>query len=92
MSKVNKVTIKDFQRMKEEGEKITMISAYTYPIARIIDEIGIDSMLVGDSLGMTVLGFENTLEVTIEDSIRHSQAVSRGTKRAMVIQDVRGIK
>jgi len=74
--------------MKDEGTKITMISAYTYPLARIIDEIGIDSILIGDSLGMTVLGYENTLEVTIEESIRQSQAVARGTKRAHIIGDM----
>ncbi|NPD90203.1 MAG: 3-methyl-2-oxobutanoate hydroxymethyltransferase [Asgard group archaeon] len=84
----NKITIKEFQKMKDEGEKITMISAYTFPIARILDEVGIDSILVGDSLGMTVLGYENTLEVTVEDIIRHSQAVSRGSKRSLIIGDM----
>ena len=84
----NKITVKDFIRMKEEGEKITMISAYTYPIARIIDEISIDSILVGDSLGMNILGYENTLNVTLEDSIRHTQAVARGAKRALIIGDL----
>ncbi len=88
MTTMEKITIKDFQKMKDEGIKITMISAYTYPLARIIDEIGIDSILIGDSLGMTILGYENTLEVTIEDSIRHSQAVARGTKRAHIIGDM----
>ncbi len=88
MTASKKITVKDFQTMKEEGEKITMISAYTYPIAKIIDEIGIESILVGDSLGMTILGYENTLEVTMEDSIRHSQAVARGTNRALVIGDL----
>ena len=83
-----KITVKDFTRMKEEGEKITMISAYTYPIARIIDEVGIDSVLVGDSLGMNILGYENTLNVTLEDSIRHTQAVARGVKKALVIGDL----
>jgi 3-methyl-2-oxobutanoate hydroxymethyltransferase len=84
----NKITVKDFARMKEEGEKISMISAYTYPIARILDEAGIDSILVGDSLGMNILGHENTLNVTLGDSIRHTQAVARGTKRALVIGDM----
>ena len=86
--KEGKITINDFQKMKEEGEKITMISAYTYPLARIIDDVGIDSILVGDSLGMNVLGHENTLNVTLEDSIRHTQAVSRGAKRALIIGDM----
>ncbi len=83
-----KITVKDFASMKEEGEKISMISAYTYPIARILDEVGIDSILVGDSLGMNILGYENTLNVTLEDSIRHTQAVARGAKRALVIGDM----
>ena len=88
MEKSRKITVRDFQTMKDDGEKITMISAYTYPIAKIIDEMGIDSILVGDSLGMTILGHENTLDVTVEDSIRHSQAVSRGAKRSLVIGDM----
>lgn len=88
MSKSKKITIRDFQAMKDDGEKITMISAYTYPIAKIIDEMGIDSILVGDSLGMSILGYKNTLEVTIEDVIRHSQAVTRAVERALVIGDL----
>ncbi|MCE7741960.1 MAG: 3-methyl-2-oxobutanoate hydroxymethyltransferase [Candidatus Heimdallarchaeota archaeon] len=88
MTASSKITIRDFQSMKDDGEKITMISAYTFPIAKIIDKIGIDSILVGDSLGMTILGYENTLEVTIEDAIRHSQAVSRGVNRALIIGDM----
>ena len=86
MTVKNKITVKDFQRMKDEGEKITMISAYTFPIAKILDEVGIDSILVGDSLGMTVLGYENTLEVTVEDMIRHCQAVSRGSERSLIVK------
>ncbi|MHA1260294.1 MAG: 3-methyl-2-oxobutanoate hydroxymethyltransferase [Candidatus Heimdallarchaeaceae archaeon] len=85
---IEKITIKDFQKMKEEGEKITMISAYTFPIAKILDEMFVDSILVGDSLGMNVLGFENTLKVTLEDMIRHTAAVSRAVKRALVIGDL----
>ncbi|MCK4973323.1 MAG: 3-methyl-2-oxobutanoate hydroxymethyltransferase [Candidatus Heimdallarchaeota archaeon] len=85
---IKKVTIKNLQKMKEEGEKITMISAYTYPMSKIIDQMGIDTILVGDSLGMTILGFENTLKVTLDDMIRHTQAVSRGAERALVIGDL----
>ena len=88
MTVSGKITIRDFQDMKDRGEKITMISAYTYPIAKIIDEIGIDSILVGDSLGMSILGYENTLEVTMEDSLRHCQAVSRACERAFVVGDM----
>ncbi|MHA1868468.1 MAG: 3-methyl-2-oxobutanoate hydroxymethyltransferase, partial [Candidatus Heimdallarchaeaceae archaeon] len=61
----DKVTVKDFQRMKEDKEKITMLTSYTYPIAKIVDDAGIDSILVGDSLGMTILGHNNTLKVTL---------------------------
>jgi 3-methyl-2-oxobutanoate hydroxymethyltransferase len=86
--KKEKITVKDFIKMKQEGEKITMISAYTYPIAKIIDDVGIDSILVGDSLGMNILGYENTLKVTLEDSIRLTQAVARGVKRALIIGDM----
>lgn len=85
---VNKITIKEFQKMKEEGEKIVMVSAHTYPMAKILDEIGIDSILIGDSLGMTVLGYENTLEVTLEDMIRHCQAVARGAQKPLLIGDM----
>ncbi|MHA1668715.1 MAG: 3-methyl-2-oxobutanoate hydroxymethyltransferase [Candidatus Heimdallarchaeaceae archaeon] len=85
---IRKITIKDFQKLKEEREKITMISAYTFPIAKILDEMFVDSILVGDSLGMNVLGFENTLKVTLEDMIRHTAAVSRAVKRALVIGDL----
>jgi 3-methyl-2-oxobutanoate hydroxymethyltransferase len=88
MNSNTKFTVKDFRRKKEKGEKITMISAYTYPIAKIIDDAGIDSILIGDSLGMTLLGYENTLEVTVDDMIRHCQAVSRGTNRALIIGDM----
>ncbi|MHA1400365.1 MAG: 3-methyl-2-oxobutanoate hydroxymethyltransferase [Candidatus Heimdallarchaeaceae archaeon] len=84
----NKITVKDFQKMKEEKEKITMLTAYTYPIARILDQCGVDSILVGDSLGMTILGYNNTLKVNLEDSILLSQAVSRGVKRALLIGDM----
>jgi len=88
MDNNTKFTVKDFRKMKEKGEKITMISAYTFPIAKIIDEAGIDTILIGDSLGMTLLGYENTLEVTMEDMIRHCQAVSRGANRAFIIGDM----
>ncbi|MHA1409017.1 MAG: 3-methyl-2-oxobutanoate hydroxymethyltransferase [Candidatus Odinarchaeia archaeon] len=85
---VKKVTIKDFKKMKGENKKITMLTAYTYPIAKILDEAGVDSILVGDSLGMTILGHENTLKVTLEDSIRACQAVKRAVKRALIIGDM----
>lgn len=83
-----KFTIEDFRKKKEKGEKITMLTAYDYPMARLVDEAGIDSVLVGDSLGMVVLGYENTLPVTMEDMIHHSKAVRRGIKYASLIGDM----
>lgn len=84
----DKVTVKDFQRMKEDKEKITMLTSYTYPIAKIVDDAGIDSILVGDSLGMTILGHNNTLKVTLENTIMLTQAVSRAVNRALLIGDL----
>ena len=84
----NKFTIADFKEAKKSGRKITMLTAYDYPTARILDEAGVDSILVGDSLGMVVLGYEDTVKVTMEDMIHHLKAVSRGTKRAYLIGDM----
>jgi len=86
--KKNKVTIIDIQKMKSDGKKITALTAYDYPFARLIDEAGVDIILVGDSVGMTVLGYENTLPVTIEDMIYHTKAVKRGIKRALLVADM----
>jgi len=86
--KKNKVTIIDIQKMKSEGKKITALTAYDYPFARLLDEAGIDIILVGDSLGMTVLGYENTLPVTLEDMIYHTKAVKRGVKWAFLAADM----
>lgn len=74
--------------MKQKGEKITMLTAYDYPTAKIMDEAGIDCMLVGDSLGMVVLGYENTTRVTIADILHHTKAVTRATERAFVVADM----
>ncbi|MBI5741652.1 MAG: 3-methyl-2-oxobutanoate hydroxymethyltransferase [Nitrospirae bacterium] len=82
------VTIHDFLKKKKEGGKITMITAYDYPFARIADEAGIDSILVGDSLGMVVQGLENTLPVTMDEMIYHTKMVTRAVKNAMVIGDM----
>jgi len=82
------VTIHDFLKKKKEGVKITMITAYDYPFARIADEAGIDSILVGDSLGMVVQGLENTLPVTMDEMIYHTKMVTRAVKSAMVIGDM----
>lgn len=81
-------TVSDFMKLKGNKEKITMLTAYDYPTAKIIDEAGVDAILVGDSLGMVVLGYEDTTRVTIEDIIHHTKAVVRGVKNAMVIADM----
>jgi 3-methyl-2-oxobutanoate hydroxymethyltransferase len=85
---IKKFTTQDFRKAKSSGEKIAMLTAYDYPNAKIIDEAGADSILVGDSLGMVVLGYEDTTKVTMEDMIHHIKAVVRGTKRAMVVGDM----
>lgn len=79
------VTFKD---SKKNGEKLTMLTAYDYTTAKLLDEAGVDSILVGDSLGMVVLGYDDTLSVTMEDMIHHSAAVARGAKNALVITDM----
>ncbi len=81
-------TIQDFLKKKKEGKKITMLTAYDYPFAQIIDEAGIDVILVGDSLGMVVQGLENTLPVTMDEMIYHTKMVTRAVKNAMVIGDM----
>jgi 3-methyl-2-oxobutanoate hydroxymethyltransferase len=81
-------TIQDFLKKKKDGRKITMLTAYDYPFARIVDEAGIDTILVGDSLGMVVQGLENTLPVTMDEMIYHTKMVTRGVKNAMVIGDM----
>ena len=83
-----KFTINDFQRKKESGEKITILTAYDYPIAKIVDDAGIDAVLVGDSLGMVALGYDSTVPVTMEEMIHHSKAVRKGVKRAFLIADM----
>ncbi len=83
-----KSTVLTLQKQKEEGNKITMLTAYDYSVAKLIDAAGIDVILVGDSLGMTMLGYEDTLPVTMEDMIHHTASVSRGAKDAFVIADM----
>jgi 3-methyl-2-oxobutanoate hydroxymethyltransferase len=83
-----KITINDLLRKKREQRKITMLTAYDYPFARIVDEAGIDAILVGDSVGMVVQGLENTLPVTMDEMIYHTKIVSRAIKNAMVIGDL----
>jgi len=83
-----KVTVPIVQHMKQRGEKITMLTVYDTPFAQILDEVGIDIFLVGDSVGSVVSGFPNTLPVTVEQMIYHTQAVVRGTTKALVVIDM----
>lgn len=85
MARVTTVSLKE---KKRRGEKITMLTAYDYPTAKMVDEAGIDTILVGDSLGQVVLGYENTLFVTMDEMIHHTRAVSRAVKNALVIGDM----
>ncbi|MBR0366029.1 MAG: 3-methyl-2-oxobutanoate hydroxymethyltransferase [Clostridia bacterium] len=83
-----KTTTADFAAMKKRGEKISMLTAYDYSTAKLMDGAGVNSVLVGDSLGMVMLGYEDTISVTMEDMIHHSAAVARGAKDALVICDM----
>lgn len=83
-----KNTVITIQKAKEDGEKITMLTAYDYSMAKLIDEAGINMILVGDSLGMVMLGYEDTLSVTMEDMIHHTAAVARGAKNALIVADM----
>jgi 3-methyl-2-oxobutanoate hydroxymethyltransferase len=83
-----RVTINQIKEMKQKGEKIAMLTAYDYSTAKIVDEVGVPLILVGDSLGMVVLGYESTIPVTIEEMLHHTKAVVRGVKQAMVIGDM----
>jgi len=83
-----RITVTDLKQMKQAGQKIAMLTAYDAPTARLLEEAGVPALLVGDSLGNVVLGYENTLPVTVEDMLRHTQAVVRATSRALVITDM----
>lgn len=83
-----RVSISQIKDMKQKGEKITMLTAYDYTTAKIIDEAGIPLILVGDSLGMVVLGYESTIPVTMDEMLHHTKAVVRGTERALVVGDM----
>src|SRR5499425_1457420 len=82
------VRVPDLRTMKERGEKIAVLTAYDYTMGRLLDRAGIDVILVGDSVGMVVLGYDNTLPVTLEMMIHHTAAVSRGVKRALIVADM----
>ncbi|KPJ56170.1 MAG: 3-methyl-2-oxobutanoate hydroxymethyltransferase [Deltaproteobacteria bacterium DG_8] len=83
-----KISISDLQEMKEKGEKITMLTAYDYPTARILDQCGVEVLLIGDSVGNVMMGTDNTLPVTTDEIIYHSKAVVRARKRALVVADM----
>jgi 3-methyl-2-oxobutanoate hydroxymethyltransferase len=83
-----RLTINQIKEMKQRGEKIAMLTAYDYATAKLVDEAEIPLILVGDSLGMVVLGYESTIPVTMEDMLHHTKAVVRGTQKAMVIGDM----
>jgi 3-methyl-2-oxobutanoate hydroxymethyltransferase len=80
--------MKKFSEMKQAGERITALTAYDYPTARLLDESGIDIILVGDSVGMVVLGYEDTTRVTLPEMLHHTRAAARGVKRALVVADL----
>ena len=80
--------VQKFRDMKSRGERVTALTAYDYPTARLLDESGIDIILVGDSVGMVVLGYEDTTSVTLDEIIHHTRAVARGVKRALLVSDL----
>ncbi len=86
--KQERVTTQALLLKKQQGQVITMLTAYEYPTALAVDQAGIDAILVGDSLGMVVLGYENTLPVTMEDMLHHCRAVARGAHRALLVGDM----
>ncbi|EGO65088.1 3-methyl-2-oxobutanoate hydroxymethyltransferase [Acetonema longum] len=83
-----KITTSVIRQRKETGKKITMLTAYDFSMAKLLDDSGIDMLLVGDSLGNVILGYDSTLPVTMEDMIHHTRAVSRGAQKAMVVADM----
>ena len=85
---MSKMTVSRLLKMKEKGEKITMTTAYDYPTALLVDKAGLDMILVGDSVGMVVLGYENPVPVTVDDIIHHTRAVVRGAKNPMIVADM----
>ena len=88
VSQRKKVTTRTFREKKERGEPVSMLTAYDYPTALAMDQAGVDAILVGDSLGMVVLGYENTLPVTMDEMLHHCRAVARGAKMAFLIGDM----
>ena len=87
-TKITRKTILDIKKMKIDGEKITVLTAYDYGMASVLDECNIDMILVGDSLGNVVLGYDTTLPVTMEDMLHHTKAVSRAAQNALIVADM----
>lgn len=85
---VKRRTIIDLQKMKEQGQKITVLTAYDFPLARLMDQAGIDAILVGDSVGSVIAGYDTTLPVTMEEMLYHTRAVARAAERALIIADM----
>lgn len=85
---VSSNAMEKFREMKRKGEKITALTAYDYPMARLLDESGIDIILVGDSVGMVVLGYEDTTSVTLDEMLHHTRAVARAVERALLVADL----
>ena len=83
-----RITVLDIARMHGDGQRLAMLTAYDYPTAQLVDEAGIPAILVGDSLGQVLLGYETTVRVTMEEMLHHAKAVVRGTRRAMVVGDM----
>lgn len=83
-----RITIQQIQEMKQHGERIAMLTAYEYSIAKLLDAAGVPMLLVGDSLASVVLGYETTIHATMDDMVRHTQAVVRGTTRALIVADL----
>jgi 3-methyl-2-oxobutanoate hydroxymethyltransferase len=80
--------VEKFREMKRRGKRISALTAYDYPTARLVDESGLDIILVGDSVGMVVLGYEDTTHVTLDEMLHHTRAVARGVKRALLVADM----
>ena len=85
---VSSKAMEKFREMKQRGEKIAVLTAYDYPMARLLDESGIDIILVGDSVGMVVLGYEDTTSVTLDEMLHHTRAVARAVKHALLVADL----
>jgi len=85
---IRRLTVSDIARMYADGEPLPMLTAYDYPTAQILDEAGIPMLLVGDSLGQVMLGYDSTVRVTMAEMLHHTAAVARGTRRALVIGDM----